>query len=79
VKSGSDMVESSKEGCGSKKGCFANDADLWLFFRCNILSRSMCAYRRGMDWILDLLTQLETARNYNTVAELHALQIIITR
>jgi hypothetical protein len=28
VKSGSDMVESSKEGCGSKKGCFANDADL---------------------------------------------------
>jgi hypothetical protein len=27
VKTGSNMVESSKKGCGSKEGCFANDND----------------------------------------------------
>jgi hypothetical protein len=27
VKTGSNLAESSKEGCGSKKGCFADDDD----------------------------------------------------
>jgi hypothetical protein len=28
-------------------------------------------YRRGMDWILDLLSPLGTTSNYNAIAKLH--------
>jgi hypothetical protein len=35
----------------------------------------LCDYRRGTDWILDLLTQQITTSSYNTVADLHTLQI----
>jgi hypothetical protein len=35
----------------------------------------MCYYRRGMDWILDLLTPLGTTRNYSAAVNLHTLQI----
>jgi hypothetical protein len=38
-----------------------------------------CDYRRGMDWILDLLTQLGTTSNYSATANLHILQITSTR
>jgi hypothetical protein len=35
----------------------------------------VCDYRRGIDWILDLLTYLytplETASNYGAIADLH--------
>jgi hypothetical protein len=43
--------------------------------RYNILSRIMCDYRRGIDWILDLLTQLGTTSNYSAIDNLHNLQI----
>jgi hypothetical protein len=33
----------------------------------------VCDYRRGVDWILDLLTPLGTTSNYNTIADLHTL------
>jgi hypothetical protein len=36
-------------------------------------------YRWGMTWILHLLTQLGTTSNYNTIADLHTLQISSTR
>jgi hypothetical protein len=32
-------------------------------------------YRRGMDWILDLLTPLWTTRNYSAITDLHTLQL----
>jgi hypothetical protein len=42
----------------------------------NILTHlSVCDYRRGMDWILDLLTQLGTTSNYTAIANLHTSQI----
>jgi hypothetical protein len=28
-----------------------------------------------MDWVLDILTQLETKSNYNVIVDLHTLQI----
>jgi hypothetical protein len=34
----------------------------------------VCDYRRGMDWILDLLTQLGTTSNYCVISNLHTLQ-----
>jgi hypothetical protein len=42
----------------------------------HILSRfNVYDYRRGMDWILDLLTQLATTSNYSATAYPHTLQI----
>jgi hypothetical protein len=41
-----------------------------------VLSLFRCDYRRGMDWALDLLTQLGTISNYSAVAYLHTLQNI---
>jgi hypothetical protein len=42
-----------------------------------------CDYRRGMDWILDLVTllytPLETTTNYGAIADFHALEITDTR
>jgi hypothetical protein len=38
-----------------------------------------CDYRRGTDWILDLLAQLGTTSNYGAIADFHALQITTTR
>jgi hypothetical protein len=35
----------------------------------------VCDYRRGMDWILDLLTQHATTINYSAIADLHKSQI----
>jgi hypothetical protein len=29
VKTGPNLAESSKEGCGSKRDCFANDDEYW--------------------------------------------------
>jgi hypothetical protein len=40
-----------------------------------ILSRFRGDYRRGMNWILDLLIQLGNTGNYNTIADLRTLQI----
>jgi hypothetical protein len=34
----------------------------------------VCDYRRGMDWILNLLTPLGTTSNYSATADLHTLQ-----
>jgi hypothetical protein len=44
-----------------------------------VLSRFRCDYRRGMNSILDLLTQLGTTGNYSAIADLHTLQTTRTR
>jgi hypothetical protein len=36
-------------------------------------------YRRGVDWILDLLTQLGSTSNYSAIADFHTLKISSTR
>jgi hypothetical protein len=38
-------------------------------FYCHDLE--VCEYRRGIDWILDLLTQLETTHNYSAIDNHH--------
>jgi hypothetical protein len=37
-----------------------------------------CGYTRGINWILDLLTQLGTANNHRAIADLCSLQITAT-
>jgi hypothetical protein len=40
-----------------------------------IVTYLRCDYRRGMNWILDLLEQPGTTSNYSTIADLHTLRI----
>jgi hypothetical protein len=44
-----------------------------------IVTISGCDYRRGMDWRLDLLTQLGTTSNYSAIGDFYTFQITRTR
>jgi hypothetical protein len=40
----------------------------------NIVMIYVCDYRRGMDWILNLLTLLWTTSNYSAISDLHTTE-----
>jgi hypothetical protein len=45
-----------------------------IIFRHNIVAYLGCDYRRGMDWRMDLLTQLGIASKYSAIADLRPLK-----